>query len=387
MNILLIVRFFAPGVGGAAFVFNLISQMLADDGHNVFVLTNKLRNVNYPKHEKIKIIFVSPPREYEGGKRIKIKDFVQDNWNAIKIGLSLIKKEKIDIIHSNSPYFPIAGAILSFLKSTPHILTMHEVVSTHEQYFQQWSKQKGNTMWDKFFGPFLEKIIVKLHSSVIHTVSEATKDDLLKIGAKKPIYVIHNALPFIETKNVPIEPLQILYLGRLVFYKNIEVVIKSIKILRETFPKIKFLVVGDGPYKENLVKLVSQLNLQENVVFKGYVSEDEKNLLLSSSQALVFPSLCEGFGMVILEAFAQKKPAIVSQVRPMSDIVENKKNGLVVPPNNENEWAKAIESILTDPDSTKQMGIFGRQQLDEKYNLEIMLKKILKMYNEVVRHR
>jgi len=172
--------------------------------------------------------------------------------------------------------------------------------------------------------------------------------------------------------------------GRLVFHKNIQVVIKSLKLLKEKFPKISLVIIGKGPYRPQLEKLVSEANLQKNVIFKGHVSEEEKNHLIASSQALVFPSLFEGFGLVILEAFMQKKPVLVSDVRPMSDIVENKKTGLVISPNDERKWAEAIELILSDQNNATKMGTSGREELEAKYSIDSMGKQILKMYEDQV---
>jgi len=238
---------------------------------------------------------------------------------------------------------------------------------------------------DRLLGPIFEKIIIKLKHASIHTVSETTKQDLIEFGAKKPIYVIPNSIPIKPVENVTTIPFQFVYLGNLLFYKNLEVVIKSIKIVKKTYPKITLTIIGDGPYRENLEKLVLQLDLKENIVFKGHVSDLIKMKLLSSCEGLVFPSLCEGFGIVILEAFLQKKPVIVSDVKPLSDIVENKTTGLVIAPHNENKWAEALEKIIMDPDFGKQMGENGRKILEKKYNLEILWQNIFEMYTDHIK--
>jgi len=216
----------------------------------------------------------------------------------------------------------------------------------------------------------------------IHTVSETTKDDLAKFGAKKPIYVIHNAIPIAEPEDSKTNPFQLIYVGRLVFYKNIQTAIKAIKIVRESFPNVTLVLVGKGPYREELENLVADLDLDDNVIFKGHVLEEEKIQLLAASQAVVFPSLFEGFGLVILEAFEQIKPVLVSNVRPLSDIIKHEKTGLVIPAEDENEWAKAIKNILSDKENAKKMGLAGRKELEEKYSLDAMRERLLAMYND-----
>ena len=385
MNILLLTNFFSPEKGGGEYLFVLMAKLLAKNGHRVWVITNKLQHSDYPIHENIKIIFVSNPRRFEGGMPVNLTDKIRYSFSALKEGLRLIKKEKIDIIHSN-PFAPtLSGSMISFLTSTPHIIVVHDVFSRQKDFWKEWSKQKGISSLDRFLGPFFEKIIIKLKHASIHTVSEATKQDLIEFGAKKSIYVIPNAIPIKPVEDVKTIPFQFVYLGNLLFYKNLDVVIKSIKIVKKTHPKITLTIIGDGPYRTNLEKLVTQLDLKENIIFKGHVTDLNKMKLLSSCQGLVFPSTCEGFGIVILEAFFQKKPVIVSDVKPLSDIVENKKTGLVIDPHNKEQWAEALEKILIDPHFGKQMGENGRKILEKKYNLEILWQNIFKMYTDHIK--
>jgi len=117
---------------------------------------------------------------------------------------------------------------------------------------------------------------------------------------------------------------------------------------------------------------------------KGYLSTQEKFQLISQSTALVLPSLCEGFGLVILEAFSKKRPVIVSNVRPMSDIVQNNETGYVVDPHDEKAWAECIVKILQNPDVAEKMGAKGKNVLDTKYTQDSMYEKLEKMYNEVL---
>jgi len=299
------------------------------------------------------------------GKKTSITKTIRFTLAVLKKGLDIVKKEKIDIIHSNG-FSGLAGSLLALFSSKPHIMLIHDLYSTDPQFWSQWQKQKENSRTNAWLGRLVEKILVKSKCSAIHTVSDASRDDLIKFGVKKPIYVIPNAIPIRDPQNTTINPYQFVYVGRLVFFKNIQVVIKSFKLLKEKFPKINLVIIGKGPYRPQLEKLVSQANLQKNVTFKGHISEDEKNHLIASSQALVFPSWFEGFGLVILEAFMQKKPVLVSDVRPLSDIVENKKTGLVISPNNEKEWAKAIEYILSNQNNAKKNGNLRKRRIRSK---------------------
>jgi len=379
MKILLLSYYFLPGFEGSTSLVTIIADLLAKSGNQVWVITRKFEGVNYQSHHNIKLVFVSSTLPFENRMKTSFGETIKFTISAIRAGLRIIKNEKIEIIHSNAIAW-LPGSFLSMFSSKPHIILIHDIYSTDPKFWKEWQKQEGNSRLNAFFGKLLEKLMILSKHSAIHTVSEASRDDLIKFGAKKPIFVIHNAIPIKEAKTGDTNPYQLVYVGRLVFYKNIQVVIKALKTLKEKFPKINLIIIGKGPYRHNLEKLVSQYGLQNNVTFQGHVSEDEKNSLISNSQALVLPSLFEGFGLVILEAFMQKKPVLVSDVRPLSDIIEHQKTGLIIPPHDENAWVKGIESIIQDPAAASKMGELGRKTFEEKYTLEKMQQNLEEMY-------
>ncbi|SHO42883.1 Glycosyltransferase [Nitrosotalea sinensis] len=387
MNVLLLSQFFSTTRGGGEYVFSIIAKKLAED-NKVFVITNKIEGENYIKHKNIQVIFVPPVLQYRGGLPPGFSDNIRYTINAVRQGLKTIKNEKIDIIHSNNFAPALAGSILSSLTSKPHITTVHDIFSLcGKNYWKQWGKQSDISRLNVLVAPLFEKLSIKLRYSCIHTVSEATRDDLIKFGAKKPIHVIHNAVDMTPQNNIPPNPFQFVYIGRLVFYKNLEVVIKAIDIIKNTEPKIKLTIIGSGPHKQTLQKMVQDLKLEKNIQFKGYVDADEKIKTLSESNALVFPSLCEGFGLVILESFDQSRPVLVSDLRPMSDIVSHKQNGLVIDPHDENLWAEHMLHLSKNPSESSEMGRSGNHVLQTKYSQDTLYKKIMEMYQTVVKTR
>ncbi|MDE1867953.1 MAG: glycosyltransferase family 4 protein, partial [Thaumarchaeota archaeon] len=324
--------------------------------------------------------------QYKGGLPPSFLDNIRYLVNAVSQGLKIIKNEKIDIIHSNNFAPALAGAILSRLTSKPHIPTIHDVFSLcGKNYWKRWGKQSDLSKLNVWLAPFFEKLMIKLKFNCIHTVSETTRDDLVKFGARKPIHVIHNSIETNVINNTMPNPLQFVYVGRLVFYKNIEVAIRAIEIVKKTEPEIKLTIIGSGPHENSLKNLVKKIGLEQNIEFKGYVSAQEKSRLITESNALVFPSLCEGFGLVILEAFDQSRPVLVSNIRPMSDIVSHEENGFILDPYNENQWADCLLRIIRNPQEATKIGQNGNQLLKTKYNQESMYEKIVNMYSETLK--
>lgn len=382
MKILLLSQFFSTTRGGGEHVFSLIAKNLAENGHEVWVITNKISGEDYKNHENIKLIFVKPDLQYKGGLPPSFLDNLRYSLNSIRIGLKIIKHERIDIIHSNNFSPALVGSILSFLTSKPHITSVWDIFSLCGQdYWDQWSEQAGVSKIYSLLGPFFEKIILKLSHNAIHTISESSKDDLIKFGAKKPIHVIHPAIETIKKIQTEFDPLTFVYVGRLVFYKNLEVVIRALNIVKEKYPKVKLVIIGGGPHKRSLEELIKKLGMEQNIEFSGYVSFDEKMRLVASSSALLFPSLCEGFGLVILEAFSQSKPVFVSNLRPMSDIIQHNKTGYLIDPHDPSAWSTHILETIQDTKKTEDMGKTASKEL-EKYSRESMYLKILEMYKK-----
>jgi len=386
MKILLLSQFFSTTRGGGEYVFNIMAKSLAENNHKVWVITNKIKGENYFQHKNIQIIFVPPNLEYKGGLPPSFSDNLRYSFNAIKKGRNIIKKEKIDIIHSNNFSPALTGSFLSWFTSTPHVTSIWDIFSLcGKDYWQKWVAQLGLSKIHKFIGPKFEKLILRLPHSAIHTISDASKDDLLKFGATKPIHVIFPTIEDVVSITEQQNSLQFVCVGRLVFYKNIEIILGAISVVKKTQPKIKLVIVGGGPHKKTLEDITKNLEIELNVEFKDYVDAEEKLKLISQSNALLFPSLCEGFGLVILEAFSQTKPVLVSNVRPLSDIVSHGKTGYVLDPNDENIWAEHILKLTKNPQESERMGKNGNELLKTKYNQDLMFEKIMKMYNKVKR--
>ena len=229
--------------------------------------------------------------------------------------------------------------------------------------------------------------MMRFKFNCIHTVSDATKSDIQKIGTKKPICVIPNCIQDQEPVTTELKTNQFVYLGRLVFYKNVEVILKAFKIVAKEFPDATLVIAGDGPYKKSLQELTKKLDINDNVTFAGYVTPQQKLKLLAESNALLFPSLIEGFGLVMLESFQQKRPVLVSDIPPMSDIVENNKTGVVIDPHNEKRWAHTIIWLIKNPQESNKMGRNGNDVLREKYSQNLFYKNLFKMYKNVLTKR
>jgi glycosyltransferase involved in cell wall biosynthesis len=385
LKILLLSQFFSTTRGGGENVFSNIAQVLAENDHKVWVITNKIKGEIYPENKNIEIITVPPILEYKGGLPPSFSDNIQFIINAIRKGEKIICSERIDLIHSNNFAPAIAGSFLSLMKKKPHVTTVFDIFSLYEKdFWRKWTKQTNVSYLNAILVPWFEKILFKLRINAIHTISDASKKDIIKMKTTKPIYNIAPTIREEPPLNATVIPFQFVYVGRLVFYKNLEVIIKASRIVTVIYPDYKLIIVGDGPHRASLEDLTRKNNLEKNILFKGYLSVGEKTKIIAESNALLFPSLIEGFGLVILEAFSQKRPVLTSDISPMSDIVENQKTGYTINMYDENIWAEKIIKLIKEPWISQKMGMSGFQVLKEKYNQEIFYQKLINMYQSVL---
>jgi len=247
-----------------------------------------------------------------------------------------LKKEKFDLIDvSVFPYFSCFTAkAVSLLKKTPVILTWHEV---WDDYWYEYLGQKKG-----FFGRTVEKMVSKLSPNNL-AVSNWTAKRLEILGVPENlIAVIPNGIDFNRLSNIEPEKgrasaefenklYDIIFAGRLIKEKNVDVLINAIALLKADFPKIKCCIVGDGPEKEKLVALTREKKVYHNFEFPGFQEYEALIKKIKASKILILPSSREGFGMVVIEAFACGVPVltVTEKYNAAQSLVENGMNGFI----------------------------------------------------------
>jgi glycosyltransferase involved in cell wall biosynthesis len=391
----MLTQFFSPTRGGGEVMFYQLANQLGKKGHRVIVFKHKMSSdssKDYSENLSPNVIVyeVNPAVVHRGGLPAGILQNMLYVLNSIKAGLKIIKSNRVDIIHCNN-YSPIfAGWLLSKLTGIPLLVTIHDVASLHGyNFWKKWMRQFGRFSKIKaFIGYTFELLTIKL-SKNIHTVSKTSKRDILSFNSKCRVYVIPNTLNLEYYKPVFENEIEygdfIVFIGRLVYYKHLEVVIEALRILRDKCD-VKLVVLGDGPMRGNWEDLVKRYNLKDVVEFKGYVSHEEKLYYLSKCRALVLPSIFEGFGIVILEAWALRKPVIVADVEPLNKIVTHEIDGHIVK-NRPESWAEHIHLLMTNKELSRQMGNNGYKKLVMEYNIDKQVNELEKLYTKLVTER
>ncbi len=167
----------------------------------------------------------------------------------------------------------------------------------------------------------------------------------------------------------------ILFAGRLVERKGVEYLIRAFNEVINTIPS-ELAIVGEGPEKEKLARLVTELGLKGKALIKGKVSQEELETLYAQCNVFILPAIIdskgdtEGLGVVLLEAMSCKKPVIASNLGGITDIVKHRETGLLVDEKDVSGLASAIKEILTQPQLARELGEAGYRHLQKQFSWE-----------------
>ncbi|MAG60031.1 glycosyl transferase [Candidatus Woesebacteria bacterium] len=229
-------------------------------------------------------------------------------------------------------------------------------------------------IWDQMYpfplsriGRFLEKLYFHTYKNIpFLTISPSAKEELVQSGIpSRSITVLPMGFSYTLPRGTPPKEKipTVIFLGRLVKTKGIEDAIRAFAQIKGELPKAKMWIVGkgEGGYTNKLKDMVKSLKLENNVEFKGFVSETEKFRLLARAHIILVPSAHEGWGLIVPEANIVGTPAIVYNVHGLRDVTKDGVNGIVVKKNNADSLAKESIKMLRDRKRYEQIVLSAKK--------------------------
>lgn len=357
------------------------------------VVEHRVQNMNFfefgfPKQDPFKVF--TPLNLYElAGTRLgmftEMFSFGFRSYNKLR---RLLRNHRFDIIHDNQTL--AYGVLMMKAFEIPIVATVHHPLPLDRETDLAYMESIHDRIHRMLFYPFImQHLVVRMMDRVI-TVSESAAEETrnaFRIPREK-LRVIYNGIDLDMFRGLDGERKE---RGRLIVVANssdrkkgVVYLLRALQLLREEMD-VKLTIVDRGaPDNEYTPALVRRYGLDSSVTFTGRLSIEELVRHYVRAEVAVVPSLYEGFSIPAAEAMACSVPLVATTAGALTEVVENEKSGILVPPRDANALAKAISRLLKDESLRRAMGAEGRRRVENNFTWEKAARKTLEVYQEVL---
>jgi glycosyltransferase involved in cell wall biosynthesis len=297
-----------------------------------------------------------------------------------------IRSHKIDLVHTNSLKADIIGGIASRLAQCPVVWHVRDRIEM-----------------DYLPGPVVRvfRLLCRVIPTYVIANSAATlrtlhlgpdRPDGTDFGVNGRSAVVHDGTrtrSLSKERSRHLEVFRIALIGRISPWKGQHIFLQAAQSVAERFPNVRFFVIGaalfdEHKYDEEIRQLPKKLGIENLVEFTGFCSDIEE--VIEGLDLVVHASMTgEPFGQVIIEGMAAGKPVVATNGGGVPEIVEDGSTGILVPMGDVQAMADAICEILADPVRAREMGIRGRQRVENHFTVELTASKVETVFYEVLR--
>ena len=330
--------------------------------------------------EGIPVIVLPELKQFENG--FSSSRFPKLLWTVWRVR-AIIRKNKIDLVHCNSPRIAYIGGPAARLAGIPSVVHVRDIV------------------YSPFASAFKSRFLNRVSDAII-TVSDATRLAVIhrcpRINQKTHVIVngvdidTINRLPnanvrggFGVGKMVPL----VGSVGMISKVKGNDVLIRALAIVKRSYPGIKAVIVGgpfhpgDEEFFQELKKLTGRLGLENDVIFTGF-REDVFDLI-RSFDLLVHPAVYpDPLPRVLLEAAALKIPIVATRVGGVPEIIEDGKSGILVEPGDPEALAQGIIVLLKDKVKASRFAETARKRAEDFFSIQRHADRVMEIYREIL---
>ena len=373
--------YFYPEGGGAEFYMYKIAERLS-------------------KHHEVTVLCTTTEKEHPlTDDNIEVNTLNhQFRISTTPVALTALKDIALHIRHNNYdlcninyylPLFPDMAAMAAKICGLPSVLTWHNDV------YAEGILKLLTASYNLTINKLTLKIVNKIITPSPYCYNESkflrnlkNKMELIPPGVDIKKYEYTPLKSVREEYGIPDDSDIILFVGVM----NKATSHKGVKTLLKAFKKIykdteSFLVmVGKGNMIPHYIRICKDLEIDERVVFTGFIEESTLINFYRESKMLILPSttIQEGFGMVLIEANACGKPVIGSRIGGIKYVIKDGETGLLVPPNDPESLADAIIHLLENPSLARRMGKKGRKMVEQKYTWQKAAEATEKVFLEAL---
>lgn len=375
MNILQVIPYFAFTRGGDVNVCYNLSKQFTEMGHNVTILTTTF---DYNKEDTDSIENLTMvPIEYKFNLALFIYSPKMKIWLEKNI-------QKYDIIHLHELRSYQNNIVIQYAKkfNIPYILQPHASTPKHV------NKSLIKYVYDFFYG---NRIMKNAATTIAVSEEEAYYDRLMNA---KDVRVIYNGMNLEDFEKLPekgtfknknnINSPYILYLGRIDPLKGINYIIEAFNKLPDKYSEYKLIIAGKiTDYKKELDKIIEKNNLENKVIFTGFVDEEDKISIYHDAELFVNPvKYMGGVSITVFESLLSNTPVIVT--KESGELIEKIEAGSIVEYGDVESLKNEIIRSLSDERLTERQILNAQKYIKENLDWTSVSKRILDIYCEVI---
>jgi len=381
MKIAQVVSTFPPYRGGMGNVAYYLAEQLSISGNNVTIFTPKYGFNDEDLQSFFKIHKLLPQFRF-GNSAV-----------VLHLAYRLIFK-KFDLVHLHYPFIGASLPVIlaKLLKGKKIKLVLHYHMDLVGRDWRRFVYNSYNFI-------FL-KSLIRLADVVLTTSEDYLKHSIIyqyypKYQAKfktlpngvdvEKFKPLGKSFSLIEKYNLNGKKI-ILFVGALDsahYFKGVNYLIKAIEMLkREDF---KLIIVGDGDLKPVYQDMVESFNLNDQVIFTGYIPDESLVKYYNLADIFVLPSIdqSEAFGMVLLEAMSCAKPVIASDLPGVREVINKNISGCLFKPKQADQLALRLNELFNSPEECRRYGEAGRARVEANYSWVKIVKELEEMYNKI----
>lgn len=365
MNILFVLEYYPPHIGGAEVLFKNLCEGLAARGHDITVVT--LRLPDTPAFEVINGVKVH---------RVKVPNRGARYWfTFLSIPKAFQLARQADLIHTTTYNGAFPAWLAAKLRRKTCVITVLEV------FGPRWKDLLGMGWLNARLHRLLERLIVALPFYRYITVSRYTADCLKSFGVDQgKITVVYNGIDcdlfnpgktdgkMIKQKLKLSGEFVYMYYGRLGISKGVEYLVRAVPLIRKAVPgsKLLMILVHDSKDRyENIRRMIRDLGIENSIILLTPVPRNELPGYIAAADCVVVPSLSEGFGFTAAEACAMGKPVVASNVASLPEVVSGRY--VLVEPRNSEALAEGVEKVYRGERENSRRKIFSWDKCVAEY--------------------
>lgn len=281
---------------------------------------------------------------------------------------------KVDLVEGSNFVTYMPAFIIGRIKKSPVVVFYPDV------FINRWRLLFGNILG--IIGEITERLFIRFPWTKYIAISKSVAKRLSSCGVNPDkITIISCGIKLTHIAKAKFDHNKLIVISRLLNYKRVDWVIKLLKELESEFPKLKLTVVGTGSEEGKLKALVSNLKLDQKVIFLKNLTENELHQTLSTSKLLIHPSLVEGFGIVLVEANALGVPFVASDIPTSLELVKALEGGALFKQSDFNDMVVTVKELLKNKQKWHEMQASGIENA-EKFSWERIVRQTEQLYQK-----